>query len=114
MPLRLTRELRVVKPSDYQAIFKNGVISKGKYWQIIAQKTSTSPRLGLAISKKIHKLAVERNRYKRIAREVFRIHQKQLNNWEFVVLAKSTKSAKPQNNTVLAEDLLGLFQQISA
>lgn len=83
-------------------------MTKGKYWKIIAKKTNTTPRLGLAISKKSHKLAVERNHLKRIAREVFRIHQDELKNWEFVVM---TKPAKPTNNAIITQDLLDLFKQ---
>ncbi len=85
-------------------------MTKGKYWQIIARKTQATPRLGLAISKKVHKLAVQRNRFKRIAREVFRTHQDELSNWEFVVMAKH---AKPANNATITQDLLGLFKKIA-
>ncbi len=109
MPLSLARNDKVLKPSDCQVIFKNGKPTKGKYWQIIARKTNTMPRLGLVISKKVHKLAVERNRYKRVAREVFRIHQGELNNWDFVVVAKHAKLA---GNTIMAKDLLNLFHKI--
>ena len=84
-------------------------MSKGRFWQIVARKTGSLPQLGLAISKKVHKLAVERNRFKRIARETFRLNQHQLNHWEFVVMAKS---AKPADNTVITNDLLNLFKKI--
>lgn len=86
-------------------------MAQGKYWQVKARKTNIiQPRLGLAISKKICHLAVERNFYKRIAREVFRKHQNALQNWEFVIMAKHSK---PQNRTAMAKDLLDLLQQIT-
>ena len=84
-------------------------MSRGKYWQIIAKKTDAdTPRLGLAISKKVHRLAVERNKRKRIAREVFRLNQDAFKNWEFVVMSKRSK---PANNTAITHDLLSLFNK---
>lgn len=110
MPFRLTRNSRILKPSEYSAVFKNGKMIQGKYWQIKARKTNTEPRLGLAISKKVCRLAVERNLYKRIAREAFRTHKNALQNWELVIMAKPNK---PKNNTAMAKDLLDLFNQIT-
>lgn len=46
------------------------------------------PRLGLAISRKRVALAHERNRIKRVAREVFRLTQDRLPGMDIVVLAK--------------------------
>mgnify|MGYP002266967300 CR=1 FL=1 len=111
MSLRLTRNLRVFKPFDYKAIFNHGKITIGRYWQVIARKINVpTPRLGLVISKKVHRLAVDRNRVKRIARETFRTHQHDLNHWEFVVMAKHSKSAK---NSIMTHDLLHLFKKIT-
>ncbi|MBT3276869.1 ribonuclease P protein component [Candidatus Thioglobus sp.] len=112
MSFRLTRQSKVLKPSEYKSIFNNGKMTRGKYWQVMSIKTDDSrAKLGLAISKKVHRLAVERNRFKRLARETFRLNQAQLNNWEFVVMAKH---AKPASNAAIAEDLLSLFNQVVA
>ncbi len=82
---------------------------RGKYWQIVASQTGTpNARLGLAISKKVHRLAVERNRFKRIARETFRTHKNALDHREFVVMARH---AKPANNAELSKDLINLFNK---
>jgi ribonuclease P protein component len=110
MSFRLTRQSKILKPGEYKSIFNNGNMTRGKYWQVMAIKTDTTKaKLGLAISKKVHRLAVERNRFKRIARETFRMQQAELINWEFVVMAKH---AKPANNTVIAQDLLALLNKV--
>jgi len=47
------------------------------------------PRLGLAISKKVLRRAVDRNLLKRVIRESFRHHQQELVGLDVVVLARS-------------------------
>ena len=51
--------------------------------------SSKSNRLGLAIAKKRVKLAVQRNRIKRIIRESFRLNQHNLPPIDMVVMVKS-------------------------
>lgn len=53
------------------------------------------PRLGLAISKKHAKLAVQRNRLKRHAREVFRKLAPQLDSGDYVVVNHSAATGAP-------------------
>ncbi|SMN02468.1 Ribonuclease P protein component [uncultured Candidatus Thioglobus sp.] len=64
----------------------------------------------MAISKKAYRLAVDRNKFKRIARETFRLEQQNLSNWDFVVMAKY---AEPAKNADLSAELLGLFKKVS-
>ncbi len=111
MSLRLTREAKILKPNEYTQIFKGGKRARGKYWQIIAKPNQDArPRLGLAISKKVTRLAVDRNRFKRVARETFRLAQGHLDNWGFVVMARN---AKPTNGSELSAELLNLFKQVT-
>lgn len=46
------------------------------------------PRLGFAVSKKAAKLAVQRNRIKRVVRDSFRLKQDQLPKVDIVVIGK--------------------------
>lgn len=75
----------------------------------MAKPTTGKARLGLAISKKSHRLAVERNRFKRIAREVFRLEQQALGHWEVVVMARG----KSADNPSLFADLKSTLKQAS-
>ena len=53
------------------------------------------PRLGLAISRKVARTAVARNRIKRVSRESFRHWQTRLGPLDIVVLGRNGVSACP-------------------
>jgi ribonuclease P protein component len=106
MSFRLARDAKILKPADYKIVFNQGKMLRGKFWQVKALNTEKNPRLGLAISKKVHKLAVVRNRFKRIAREVFRQNKQDFKHWEIVVMARH---AEPASNQKVAQDLLTLL-----
>lgn len=61
------------------------------------------PRLGLAVSRKVAKSAVARNRLKRIGRESFRRRQHDLGGVDCVVLGRP--GASEQDNAVLFASL---------
>ena len=111
MSQKLPHKRRITRPKEYTQIFQSGKMRKGKYWQVIAKPaTNSGPKLGLAISKKVFKLAVERNRIKRIAREAFRIEQSKLGQWRFVVMAKKNNCNKSSD---LSNELINLFHALA-
>lgn len=54
-----------------------------------ASGTAPSARLGLAVSRKVSKRAVDRNRIKRVVRESFRHHRAELPTVDMLVIAKA-------------------------
>ena len=104
----LVQGVRITKPRDYAHIFQHGMNSQGKFWKLIASHSGQeNPRLGLAISKKICKRAVDRNLFKRIARETFRKHRDDFELLDFVVMIKKMPNT---NNQELVSDLLSLLR----
>ena len=107
-----TRHVRLLEPDEYSRVFKNPNRSSDRYLTILAVKREEleaekaspeqmglqlSPRLGLAISKKNAKRAVDRNRIKRLIRESFRQNREKLPGIDLVVMAKPiTKNAENQ------------------
>ena len=80
-----------------------------------AKRTPSTPpvaRLGIAISRKVNKRAVERNRVRRIVREWFRQHQAQLPAADYFVNAKPEASGVDAD--LLRRDLDVLFQRALA
>ena len=104
----LVQSARITKARDYAHIFQQGAHSQGKFWKLIAiPSEQVNSRLGLAISKKICNRAVDRNLFKRIARETFRQHRDNLDLLDFVVMIKKIPNT---NNQELVSDLLSLLQ----
>ena len=93
-----SRHVRLLKPDEHSRVFKNPVRSSDRYLTILAVPGEKSfARLGLAISKKNAKRAVDRHRIKRLVRESFRLNQCELPAIDIVVMAKPiTKSAENQ------------------
>ena len=104
----LVQGARITKARDYAHIFQQGIHSDGRFWKLIASPSGyANSRLGLAISKKICKRAVDRNLFKRLARETFRQHRNDFDLLDFVVMIKKMPNT---NNQELASDLLSLLQ----
>ena len=107
MNCSLTQGARITKAREYAHIFQKGTHSQGKFWKLIAIPSGqVNSRLGLAISKKICKRAVDRNLFKRIARETFIQNQEDLESLDFVVMIKKTARA---TNIAIIQDLLSLY-----
>ena len=69
----LPRSARLLKPADFNRVFSRNRASTDSLFRVIARKNDLSwSRLGMAVSRKVDKRAVERNRIKRVVRESFR------------------------------------------
>lgn len=54
------------------------------FWVRVQEKEQSFPKLGLVLSKKKIPRAVDRNYLKRISREAFRHHQKDIPPWNYL------------------------------
>jgi ribonuclease P protein component len=83
------RDSRLLKPADYRSVFSNPIKSSDKYFTVLCRPSGrTTARLGLAVSKKNSRLAVARNRIKRVIRESFRHNRLTLGGIDYVVLSR--------------------------
>ncbi|MBI3188949.1 MAG: ribonuclease P protein component [Gammaproteobacteria bacterium] len=87
---RFPKRARLLKPAEFSRVFKDPIRSSDRLFTILAVSSAESDnaRLGLAISKKHAKRAIDRNRIKRIVRESFRHQQPLLPAIDFVVMAR--------------------------
>jgi len=80
------KDKKLLGKNEYSSVFAGRKTIYGKYFQIIYQQTENYSKLGLAIAKKHHKLATQRNALKRIVREFFRLNC--ISGFNIVVLSK--------------------------
>jgi ribonuclease P protein component len=85
-----SRDKRLLTARQFTAVFDSPTSKvPGKHILLLARENGLDhPRLGLVIGKKNVKLAVERNRLKRLLRESFRHHQQKLAGLDIVVIAR--------------------------
>lgn len=87
----LKKKNRLLDKKKFDFVFKKPSKTSDKYFTLLFCKNNKSySRLGLVISKKKCKLAVNRNKIKRIIRESFRTNKNSLNGYDVVVLNKHT------------------------
>lgn len=81
---------RLLNAHDYKAVFDKAQwkISSKEFLCLAIPNSFDSPRLGLVIAKKNVKLAVQRNRIKRVIRDNFRLHLNDIPNADLVILAR--------------------------
>jgi ribonuclease P protein component len=96
---------RLRRASDFAAL-RQAERWQGRHFLLRWRMASeTGARLGLAVSRKVSKRAVERNRIKRVVRESFRAEREDLPALDILVIARASAAATP-NPTLFAD--LGL------
>ena len=111
MPNCFAKSQRLLCSQNFHDVFLQPQKAVSTHLVMLAvPNTQALPRLGLAITKKTVRNAVDRNRVKRIVRESFR-HQPNLLDMDVVVLARY--GIEHVNKTVLREQTDQLWLRLA-
>ena len=113
MPGRLTlpARLRLRRKRDFDAAYARGRRVGDGFFAVTASMNDTgAPRLGLAVAVRVAGGAVGRNRIRRIIRESFRVHQRELPAVDLVVSARP--KARAASGRQLHESLAALWKKV--
>jgi len=109
---RFPRSARVRAKPDFDRIFQHGRRTALPVLALHWLSGDVPARLGLAVSRKVDKKAVGRNRIKRVLRDTFRHLRGQLAAGDFVVVARPP--AGQASNPELVAAFQGLLQRSGA
>ena len=104
-------ERRLHAPAEFGRVFAEPIRSSDRFFTVLARSSGRSvARLGLTVSRRAAKRAVDRNKLKRLARESFR-RNRALPPWDFVVLARA--GADRAERSALRTSLDRHFEQLT-
>lgn len=103
----LPRDARLRRAGDFAALRHASGRLGGRCFSVRYRPNGLAhARLGLAISKRVSKRAVERNRIKRLLRESFRRARSQLPPVDLMVMAREVAAGVPGNELLAEIDAL--------
>lgn len=109
----LPRAARLLKAGDFAALRgKSKRISVRHFVAEFSANGQTTCRLGQAVSRRVSKRAVDRNRIKRLVRESYRLVRSGLPAVDILLIARS--SAVPAPAGELRDDLAALWNKLLA
>jgi len=109
--LTLPARLRLRRKSDFDAVYARGWRMGNGFFALTARANETgAARLGLAVALRAAGGAVARNRLRRIIRESFRLHQRELPCVDLVVSARA--AARGAHPAQLRESLESLWKKV--
>lgn len=112
MTYHLPRRARVRVRAEFDRVFKEGRRTAAPLLALHWHKDAQAARLGLAVSRKVDRRAVGRNRIKRVLRETFRHVRPQLACGAYVLVARP--GAADSNNHALKAAFLDALRRAGA
>lgn len=107
------RHARLLNAGDFRSVFNNAELkASNKYFLLLARRNAQSTaRIGFVLSKKNVKLAVERNRIKRVSRDFFRLERQNMHPIDIVFLGR--KGLDELDNKTIRQQLLSSIKKLT-
>ena len=112
--MKFPRKERLTTQADFRYVFSGATASRDQYFRVLGRSNGREHcRLGLAVSRKVCKKAVGRNRLKRLIRESFRQQGGLLSPGQGIdIVVLPAPPATTICNKTLAKSLLGHWQNL--
>jgi len=105
----LSKKERLKKKKEFKKVFDNQYVGYGKYMVLLYSPNDLSySRVGVIASKKVSKRAVDRNRAKRLLKEVFRLNKDLIKKGDYILIGK--KNILNINLKKLQEDFFNILK----
>lgn len=113
MSNRFSHICRIKDSKEFSNVFDGAKRRRFPYGVVFIQaNTKQQPaRLGVSVAKRSFKKAHDRNRWKRLVRESFRVHQNCFSGIDIVVVVR--KEAEQCTNQTFLKSLAGVWQQLT-
>jgi len=106
------KQYHILKTAEFKLVYDNKVWSSNREFSFNCMPNDLGyPRIGLVVSKKVSKRAVDRNEIKRKIREWFRHNKAFIGSVDLVVNAKPV--TKSLNSSLIDKSLKDLWQKVS-
>jgi len=111
--MRLPRAARMLRPGDFAALRTNATrLTTISFVAEYRHNVGDTARLGMAVSRRVSKRAVVRNRIRRLIREEFRLHRSLLPHFDILLIARV--AAAQRSNRELHSDLGVIWHKLTA
>ena len=111
--LKFSKTSRLVVRSEFQKVFNQGKrLNSYSICLYYYANENQGSRLGVVIAKRVVPKAVNRNVFKRLVKESFRLVQENILGYDLVVLVKKTPDSKIPTPERIKCDLQKLWQRI--
>lgn len=103
------KKYRLLTRADFLSMKKGSKRFNSFFFDVIVRPNNKDiPRLGIVASKRFGG-SVERNLFKRIVRDSFRISKVNLSNFDFLIIAKRKDSERENNSVECTRQSLDIF-----
>ena len=92
---RFSREQRLRRKAQITSVLARGRATGGGGMQMHSIPSAGGPRLGVIAGRRAWPRAVDRNRFRRLVREAFRLLQHRLQSRDYVIRARSPQRGEP-------------------
>lgn len=111
--LRFTKTSRLLVRKEFQEVFNQGKrLNSHSICLYYHAHTNQDSRLGIVIAKRVIPKAVNRNAFKRLIRESFRLAQEKVTGYDLVVLVRKRPDSDIPTSDKMKNDLQQLWQRL--